>query len=250
MLALPKGFAMPVHTDAPRTSGRGWGYTGAMLGGLVSIAANVAHSYLPPAGAGTAWRPPLGDVVGAVFWPVALFVAIEILARTTWPQGARWVVVRFLGLLPVAVVAAIVSYNHLSALLAHYGESWLTSHIGPLAVDGLMVMASAALMATAPGRETATAIADTATTVAIPADTNPDTEADNTTAKTRTPRRTPTRKTGRPDTAAKVAALAAKHPEMTTGELAQRLKVSDRTVRRHLSTRPDTDPGPPTLAAA
>ena len=29
--------------------GRGWAYTGAILGGLVSIAANVAHSFLPPA---------------------------------------------------------------------------------------------------------------------------------------------------------------------------------------------------------
>ena len=92
-------------------------------------------------------------MVGAVFWPVALFVAIEILARTAWPRATRWVVVRFAGLLPVAVVAAIVSYGHLSGLLAQYGESSLTpQHLGPLAVDGLMVMASSTLMATAPGR--------------------------------------------------------------------------------------------------
>lgn len=139
------------NTRSDAANGRGWGYAGALLGGLVSIAANVAHSYVPAAGASGAWRPTLGDVVGSVFWPVALFVAIEILACTTWPHGAR-VIVRFLGLLPVAVVAAIVSYGHLSGLLSHYGESTLTAHLGPLAVDGLMVMASAALMATAPGR--------------------------------------------------------------------------------------------------
>jgi hypothetical protein len=138
-------------SDTTTSHGRGWGYAGALLGGLVSIAANVAHSYVPPAGAAASWRPPLGDVVGAVFWPVALFVAIEILVRTNWPHGGWWVVVRFLGLLPVAVVAALVSYFHLSALLAHYGESALIAHLGPLAVDGLMVMASSALMATAPG---------------------------------------------------------------------------------------------------
>jgi hypothetical protein len=92
----------------------------------------------------------MGGVVGAVFWPVALFVAIEILARTSWPSERRWLFVRWAGLLPVAVVAATVSYNHLSGLLAHYGEDRLTVLIGPLAVDGLMVMSSAAIIATMP----------------------------------------------------------------------------------------------------
>ena len=249
---------MSEHTDAPGASGRGWGYTGAALGGLISIAANVAHSFVPPPGASPGWRPPLGDVVGAVFWPVALFVAIEILARTNWPKGTRWVAVRFIGLLPVALVAALVSYNHLSALLAHYRESWITSHLGPLAVDGLMVMASAALMATAPGRATAidgaTEAVDTATTTATLADTVPDTGSDipaDTGADTpRTRRRTSSTKAGRTDTATKVAALAAKHPDMTTADIAKRLKVSDRTVRRHLSTPASPDGGTSGLATA
>ena len=220
------------------TSGRGWGYAGAVLGGLVSIAANVAHSYVPPAHASADWRPAIGDVVGAVFWPVALFVAIEILARTGWPSGKRWVVVRFLGLLPVAVVAAIVSYGHLSGLLAHYGESALTSHLGPLAVDGLMVMASSALMATAPGRTLNAVMAERAE-----ADTTPDTIADSApdntadTAPVAKPKRTRTAsaKSARTTTAAKVVAFAAKHPGMTSTEMAKRLGLSDRTIRRHLS---------------
>src|SRR5919199_4611749 len=126
---------------------RGWAYVGALLGGAVSVAANVAHSYVPPATALGIWGPPAGAILGAVFWPVALFVAIEILARTAWPAGWRWVVLRFLGLLPVALVAAIVSYRHMSGLLAFYGEDPLTVRIGPLAVDGLMVMAGGALLA-------------------------------------------------------------------------------------------------------
>ena len=224
-------------TSTPHAaSGRGWGYVGAVLGGLVSIAANVAHSYVPPAHASADWRPALGDVVGAVFWPVALFVAIEILARTGWPSGMRWVVVRFLGLLPVAVVAAIVSYGHLSGLLAHYGESALTAHLGPLAVDGLMVMASSALMATAPGRTPDTS----GQTVSAASGMTPDTVADSApdTAPVTKPKRTRTAsaKSSRTTTAAKVAALAAKHPDMTSGEMAKRLGVSDRTIRRHLST--------------
>lgn len=140
---------MSTHTSG---GGRAWGYLGAVLGGLASIGANTAHSYLAPAGAHVGWRPPVGAVIGAQFWPVALCVALEILARTSWPPRKWWIVVRLLGLVPVAVVAATVSYEHLSGLLAHYGEDRLTVVIGPLAVDGLMVMSSAAILATAPDR--------------------------------------------------------------------------------------------------
>jgi len=134
--------------------GRGWAYLGAALGGAVSVAANVAHSYVPPAnlpkGVDPAdWSPEPGAVLSAVIWPVFLFVAIEILVRIPWPDGRRWRVVRFGGLLPVALVAAVVSYRHMSGLLAHYAEDGLIVAIGPLAVDGLMVMAAGALVATA-----------------------------------------------------------------------------------------------------
>jgi hypothetical protein len=240
------------QTSAEPEARCGWGYAGAVLGGLVSIAANVAHSFVPPTGAPADYRPPLGDVVGAVFWPIALFIAIEILARTTWPTGARWVVVRFLGLLPVALVAAIVSYNHLSGLLAHYHESALTAHLGPMAVDGLMIMSSAAVMATAAKRRDAadakrTAVADTVSarprkTADTKADSTADTNADTVSGPARTPKRT--------DTGRAVAALRAKHPEMTAAEMAKRLKVTDRTVRRYLSAPGEADPGTPNLATA
>lgn len=127
--------------------GRGWAYAGAIGGGAVSIAANVAHSFLPPDGAPEGWTPEPGAVVGAVVWPVFLFIAVEIFARVHWPKGWSWVLVRWVGLLPVAGVAAFVSYRHLSGLLAHYGEEPIVCIIGPLAIDGLMVMATAALLA-------------------------------------------------------------------------------------------------------
>jgi hypothetical protein len=118
----------------------------------VSVAANVAHSYVPPASAGPGWSPHAGAVIGAVFWPVALVMALEVMARTPWPVAWCWVAVRWLGLLPVAVVAAVVSYRHLSGLLTFYREDPLTATVGPLAVDGLMVMASGALLATSASR--------------------------------------------------------------------------------------------------
>jgi hypothetical protein len=103
--------------SAPRATGRAWAYAGAVL--------------------------------SAVFWPVALFVVVEIVAQVAWPAGRRWLALRYVGLVPVAAVAAVVSYRHLSGLLTHYREDPLTATIGPLAVDGLMVMATGALIASA-----------------------------------------------------------------------------------------------------
>src|ERR687890_2184295 len=139
-------------------SGRRWAYLGAALGGTVSIAANIAHSYVPPTGVTGEWSPRAGAVIGAVFWPVALFVATEILTRVAWPTGRVWWLLRWTGMLPVAFVAALVSYRHLSGLLAFYGEEPVVSVLGPLAVDGLMVMATGAILATGHRQHTTTSV--------------------------------------------------------------------------------------------
>lgn len=121
--------------------GEAWAYAGTVLGAGVSIAANVAHEYVIQS------DPPPLAIAFAVSWPVFLFVAIEILARARWPRRWYWVCLRFGGLVPVAGVAAVVSYGHLSGLLAHYGERGIPVMFGPAAVDGLMVMSTAALLA-------------------------------------------------------------------------------------------------------
>ncbi|GAA4467045.1 hypothetical protein GCM10023170_078880 [Phytohabitans houttuyneae] len=134
-------------------SGRGWAYAGVALGGCVSVAANVAATFIPPPDATAGWSPPVGGVVSAVCWPVLLLVAVELFARILWPAGWRWWLLRAAGLLPVAVIAAVVSYRHLSKLLRFYGEDPVTATLGPLAVDGLMVMATGALLAARGTRE-------------------------------------------------------------------------------------------------
>ncbi|MFC0533953.1 hypothetical protein [Phytohabitans kaempferiae] len=219
-----------------RIAGRGWAYVGALLGGGVSVAANVAHSYVPPSGAPDGWQPQTGAVVGAVFWPLALFVAVEILTRVPWPSGARWAILRYVGLLPVAVVAAVVSYRHLSGLLAFYSEDPLTVAIGPLAVDGLMVMATGALLATGTRR----AVATDAPAVPIPAvapvaapaiDPAPVTSAPKSTGNASRPqvaRKAPS--------ADKVAKAAAKMPGATIAAIAAKAGVSESTARRYLPT--------------
>ena len=140
-------------TFATATSGRGWAYASAILGGSISIAANIAHSFIHPHGAPVDWHPEPGAVVGAVVWPVVLFFAVETLARTPWPKKVSYHLLRWIGLPPVAFVAALVSYRHLSGLLDHYGEDRLVVVLGPIAIDGLMIMATGALIATARPRE-------------------------------------------------------------------------------------------------
>lgn len=234
---------------ARTTPGRAWAYAGALLGGGVSVAANVAHSYVPPAGAAASWSPHAGAVIGAVFWPVALLVAVEILARVDWPAAHGWAVLRYAGLLPVALVAAAVSYRHLSGLLGYYGEDALTTRFGPLAVDGLMLVATGALIATSPRPEASTAIAVEDPPAPVLDESAADDDAGDAAASSPAPAR-PTgvprpraaraRKAG--GTGGAVAKLRDRHPDMTTGQIAARLGISDRTVRRHLAATTDRTP--------
>lgn len=126
-----------------------------VVGIAVSIAANVMHAYYPTAAQLEAWRqqggtgqwqPEPGAVVGAGFWPLALLLAVEVLSRVRWRPGGWWNLARFGGTGLVAVVAAVLSYRHMAGLLLAFGEDSFSAHLGPLAVDGLMVVAGFALL--------------------------------------------------------------------------------------------------------
>src|SRR5436190_24066630 len=99
---------MTAIPDIRSLSGRGWAHAGAILGGLTSTAANVAHSYVPPKEAPPHWAPQPGAVLAAMVWPVFLLVAVELLARVAWPHGLSWQLLRWAGMVPVAAVAALV----------------------------------------------------------------------------------------------------------------------------------------------
>ncbi|MCM2417674.1 hypothetical protein [Streptomyces sp. RKAG293] len=114
---------------------------------MASIAANVAHSYLRPSKAAATWTPQAGAIVAAAFWPVALLISIEVISRVHWPDGWLWKLVRHGGLTAVAGIAAVISYRHMAALLAAYGEDPVSAAIGPVAVDGFMAVCSGALLA-------------------------------------------------------------------------------------------------------
>jgi Protein of unknown function (DUF2637) len=119
-------------------SGKAIAWLSFTLGIGVSVAGNIAHAV------SDGWSWP--EVGGSAFWPLALMLSIEILTRVNWVVGRRWVVARFAGLVMVALVAAVLSYRHLAGLMTSWGEDWLNAHLGPFAVDGLMLLAATALL--------------------------------------------------------------------------------------------------------
>jgi hypothetical protein len=143
-----------MKTPDKHTRGTGWATVAFLLGIGVSVAANVAHTWHPSAAVLAAagitadqWRPEIGAQAMAAFYPLALFLTIEILARVPWPRSFGWDAARYGGAALVAGVAAVVSYRHMAGLLTAYGEDALTAKTGPLSVDGLMVVSSFALLA-------------------------------------------------------------------------------------------------------
>jgi len=126
------------------TRGLGWTWIGFLVGIIVSVSANVYHSYLIIRGQSVALVGPLAL---SAFWPVALVITVEIIARVHWPEGWIWWTVRYLGLSAVAVIAAVASYTHMSGLMLIYHEQVFIAYSGPVAIDGLMAVSSVALLA-------------------------------------------------------------------------------------------------------
>lgn len=126
-------------------SGRVIAWLSFLLGIGVSIAGNIGHA------ASDGMKP--GEWAGAAFWPLALMLTIEILTRVRWQPERRWTIARFAALLLVALVAAVLSYRHLAGLMTYWGEDWANAHLGPLAVDGLMLIAATALLSISKERQ-------------------------------------------------------------------------------------------------
>jgi hypothetical protein len=192
------------------TSGKGWALAGFLTAVSVSILANIARMYVRPEHAPENWAPHPGAVAMAAWWPIALLISIEVIARVQWPDGFIWRAIRYGGLTTVAAIAAIISYRHMSGLMSAYGEAGIGAMIGPLAVDGLMVVSSGALLAIAHNVKRA-ARAVEASTADRPPMTETTTEAPARTSET-DPRRFPARELAALD-AEPVADVPATAPE-------------------------------------
>ena len=188
-----------------------------VLGVAASVVANVLHALDNPISQAIAAWPPL-----------ALLLTVELISRV--PVHRRWLAAtRLLATATIAGIAAWVSYWHMAAVAARYGEATGSAHLLPFSVDGLIVIASVSLVELA-GRIRAAA-EQTAEPVPAPAPVvdeepapTPEPVADGMPSDT-PPEPHPT--------AVKIAALRKRYPRITQQKAAQRLDIAVRTVARH-----------------
>jgi hypothetical protein len=124
------------------SSGRRWARFALIFGAAMSVLGNETHTFLTPGAVNLPIR-----VVLAFIWPTALFVAVEVLVRVNWRNRFIDYAGRAVMMIPVSMVAAVVSYQHLHALMLQGGEDSFSAAIGPLAIDGLMIGGTVALLA-------------------------------------------------------------------------------------------------------
>jgi hypothetical protein len=117
-------------------------WAGLLLGGLASIAANLAYAVYVQ-------HPTYVTTIGAVLWPAFTLVGFEVIIRPAWPtngwRAVPWWLFR-LGAVAVGIVAAVSSYGNMSGLMTFEHDTWFVAHFGPGAIDGLMVTSAAALI--------------------------------------------------------------------------------------------------------
>ncbi|MGH3784750.1 MAG: hypothetical protein ACRDR6_10830 [Pseudonocardiaceae bacterium] len=127
--------------------GRLVAWCGFVFGSVMSVAANVLHTWLPATHEPVGWWPGLAPQIGAATWPIALLISVEALSRITWPTGVLWGLARYAGAGTLAFSSALISYGHLRDVLVtwHYGV--IPAAVGPLVLDGLMVVCGFGLLA-------------------------------------------------------------------------------------------------------
>src|ERR1041385_7384479 len=79
--------------------------------------------------------------------PIGLLLSVEVLSRVRWHHGRWWRLARVGGAGAVAVGSAVISYGHLRDVLLAWGYGPLGAGVGPLVLDGLMVVSGFALLA-------------------------------------------------------------------------------------------------------
>ncbi len=123
-------------------TGRRWAYITMLAMLALSVAGNLAHTYhINP-------DPSARALVYAIMWPLMVWAGVELFVRLPWQAILTHRLVRWVGILLVAAIAALVSYRHLRGLLVADGEEWTVYTFGPLAVDGLMLMSTLGLLLT------------------------------------------------------------------------------------------------------
>jgi hypothetical protein len=112
-----------------------WAVRLALTAGVAaSVGANILH----------AAHNPISQAIAA--WPpLALLLTVELVARVPLHTRAL-AAVRIAATTVIAGIAAWVSYWHMAAVAARYGETPTSAYLLPISVDGLIVVASISLV--------------------------------------------------------------------------------------------------------
>lgn len=146
--STPSQSRLEATTDGDAVGGgRLVAWLGFVFGSIVSIAANVIHVWLPASSMPPGWTPGTAPQIFAAAWPVVLLISVEVLSRVQWPTGFLWGIARYGGAGTVAIGSAVISYGHLRDVLLAWGYGHPGADVGPLVLDGLMVVSGFALLA-------------------------------------------------------------------------------------------------------
>lgn len=131
---------------SPSPGGRLVAWTGFVFGSVMSIAANVLHAWLLPV-----TSPPGGRQESHPSRSSRLADRPDARGRGTVPnplaEGFGWSLARFGGAGAVATGSAVISYGHLRDVLLAWSCGRMAAAVGPLVLDGLMVVCGFALLA-------------------------------------------------------------------------------------------------------
>lgn len=86
-------------------------------------------------------------LLGSVIWPTAAVLGTELLTRVPWANGRLWAFARYGGVGAATVAAMGNSAWHTGAVILASGQGWVAALTGPMVIDGLMLVTSAALLA-------------------------------------------------------------------------------------------------------
>jgi hypothetical protein len=129
-----------MHSNDPE-KGITWARGGLIFGVLTSVAGNVSNVIMTDSASNVAWRIP-----GAVVWPLALFVGIEVMVRNRQHRNKLAYLGRAL-LMVVSVTTFTTSFVNLNGFMAKTDEPWLARFTGPIGVDTLMLGCTVFLLA-------------------------------------------------------------------------------------------------------
>jgi hypothetical protein len=217
-----------------------WAVRGALfLGVAASIAGNVLHA-----------QDTLVSQVISAWSPIALLITIELISRIPVHRRAL-AVARWGATALIAGIAAWVSYWHMAAVAARYGETGASPYLLPLSVDGLVVVASICLVELA-GRireaEVSTPVSTSAASEPPPVDRprpilqyaepiGPVLAPVDRVSTLAVPARKP-----QPSSKERIERAHRRTPSATNEQLAERLNLSTKTVQRWRPPRVEEKP--------